>query len=108
LILRPYQVNNSLCPDETRNQAAGAVIQSAIRSVHGMTYDNIRGVQLYAHSGGFVDWTYMNLDNGGARPFTFTMELRGNSFDPVPSQIILACEENYAGQVALIKHVNNL
>jgi len=95
LLLRPWQYSRQSCPDEIPLEALGSKFQSVIRANGGQTYQNIRGSQLYPHSGGFVDYMY-----AVKKLFSYTIELRPTSSSPygfaLPPQFILpTCIENF-------------
>lgn len=90
LILRSWQCCRSQTPDEKGLMELGAKIQAGIKSVHGRTYRNIQGTQLYPHSGAMVDFFY-----GIQKIYGYTIELRGSSFAPPASEIIRAAQENF-------------
>jgi len=68
--------------------------------VHGQNYISQQGSDLYTHSGGFIDYNW--VENG---ILAFTLEGRGNSFVVPSSNIVPAGEEAYAGVVVLAKYV---
>jgi len=95
LILRPWQYSNNQSPDEAKLFALGAKLQTSIQRVHSKRYQNIRGSQLYVHSGAMVDFWYHEV-----KVPSFTVELRpdqfsGHGFILPPQFIIPTCEENF-------------
>jgi hypothetical protein len=71
LLLRPWQWSTGECPDETGLRTLGSKMEQSIRSNGGMSYRNIRGSQLYVHSGAMVDFFY-----GEKKIYGYTIELR--------------------------------
>jgi carboxypeptidase A2 len=102
LLLSPFQYSYT-APPATYQQSvlsAGTEMCLAINAVHGSRFRSIQGVDLYPHSGGMVDYCYLESGAGQARePLAYTFELRGNSFIVPAGDIILSGEENYAGIV---------
>jgi len=101
LILRPYGWTTALSPDETRLNALGASMQTAIRNVHGRAYTNQRSIQLYITTGSAGDWFYgaSRPTNGGFRTAAYTFELRPTGATPgfqlPPAEIIPNGQEMY-------------
>ena len=62
LLLRPWQYSNNQCPDEVGLRDLGAKMEASIRRNGGQTYRNIRGSQLYVHSGAMVDFVTIFLN----------------------------------------------
>jgi hypothetical protein len=58
LLLRPWQWSSQPCPDEEGLRKLGDKMENSIRNNGRMTYRNIRGSQLYVHSGAMVDFFY--------------------------------------------------
>lgn len=44
------------CPDEVQLRNLGNKMRSDILAVHGMSYSNIKGIELYATTGTASDW----------------------------------------------------
>ena len=70
-----------------------------------MVYQNIRGSQLYVHSGGMVDWLY-----AVQKVYSYTQELRpsnamGGGFVLPPRFILPTGIENYFGMLDFLDHV---
>jgi len=103
-VLRPYDAIRNIPPNETVHKEMGAVIQQAIRAVNGISFSNIRGAEMYIHSGGLLDTFYENfkLDR------SFCLELRGGGFVIQPSQLIPSGEENYAALLKVMEWVSKL
>lgn len=102
LLLRPYQYTYNEPPEPYNTEVAnlGADMEDAINAVHNARYESIQGSDLYPHSGGTIDWTYLQFGIPA-----YTIELRGNSFIVPAGDIVLAGEENYEGVVVFAKHV---
>jgi len=102
LILRPYGWTQGLSPDETRLNALGAAMQTAIRNTNARTYTNQRSIQLYVTTGSAGDWFYgaATPTNGGFRAAAYTFELRPAGANPgfqlPPAEIIPNGQEIYA------------
>jgi len=95
LLLRPWQHTTASCPDEAGLSALGAKMATAIQQNGGKVYRNIRGSQLYVHSGGMVDFFY-----GTKKIWGYTFELRPGQGEPggfiLPPQFIVPTGiENY-------------
>lgn len=58
LLLRPWQYTEAPCPDEKDLQELGQKMVNAIKRNGNQDYRNIRGSQLYVHSGAMVDYFY--------------------------------------------------
>jgi hypothetical protein len=104
LLLRPWQWSSASCPDESALQALGQKYVDAVRSNGAQSYRNIRGSQLYVHSGAMVDFFY-----GEKKIFGYTVELRDTGrygFLLPPSLILPTCVENYFGTLEFIEHFN--
>eukprot|EP01080_Neovahlkampfia_damariscottae_P006273 gene6273-10280_t len=101
LLLRPWQWTRDSSPDEPALMALGAKMAKAIQD-NGDSYRNIRGSQLYVHSGAMVDFFY-----GDKKIFGYTVELRDRGrygFALPPSLILPTCIENYFGSLEFIEH----
>jgi len=100
-ILRPYDFSRNIPKDEAVHQEMGAVIQKAIKDVNGLNFQNIRGAQMYIHSGGLLDHFYAIRKFAG-----FCVELRPRSggFVIDPSNIIPSGQENYKGVLEVLKY----
>ncbi len=94
LVLWPWGYTSSLAPDVAVLDELGATMAASILSVHGETYVNQQGIDLYAASGVIIDWAY-----GAQGIFSYTIELRSDGPDPgfllPPDQIIPTAEENF-------------
>jgi len=90
-ILRPYDANRTIPRNDTLHREMGLQIQQAIRATNGLTFSNIRGAEMYIHSGGLLDTFYENF----RLPIALCLELRGSNFVIQPNQIIPSGEENY-------------
>jgi len=90
-ILRPYDYSRIIPRNETEHKSMGEIIQKAIRDINGLNFSNIRGAEMYIHSGGLLDTFYENFKIDRS----FCLELRGNSFVLDPRFIIPSGEENY-------------
>ncbi len=91
LILYPWGYTGDLAPDVVLLDALGDDMASSILAVHGRTYTNQQGIDLYPASGISIDWTY-----GDQAVFSYTFELRsggGSGFELPPGEIIPNCEE---------------
>jgi murein tripeptide amidase MpaA len=104
LLLRPWQWSSASCPDETKLNALGAKMVEAIRVNGAQTYRNIRGSQLYVHSGAMVDYFY-----GEKKILGYTVELRPTSsssygFVLPPQFIVPTGIENYFGVLDYFEH----
>ena len=101
LLLRPWQWTTSSSPDESGLMSLGEKMAKAIQA-NGEPYRNIRGSQLYVHSGAMVDFFY-----GDKKIFGYTVELRDRGrygFALPPSLILPTCVENYFGSLEFIEH----
>jgi len=98
-ILRPYGYSQNKCPDEDAMAALGAKMVASIKAVHGRTYQSIRAVQLYVHSGTAVDGNYAlrNIKK------SFVIELAGDDFVVPVSDIKVQGEEIFAGFMAFFQ-----
>jgi murein tripeptide amidase MpaA len=106
LILRPYGWSNSLCPDETVLKNYGANMAAQIKSKYGLTYDNIRSIQLYITSGTASDWYYQEKILGA-----YTIELRDTGtygFKLPANQIIPTGIETWAAVKSFTKAIAGL
>lgn len=75
----------------------GQLMQDAIKAVNNLTFAyGPCYTALYPVSGGNVDWWF-----GERGVINWTLELRGGSFSPPPSQILPSGREIYAGLLAL-------
>jgi len=95
LLLRPWQYTEAGTADEAGLTALGARMATAILQNGGQTYRNIRGSQLYVHSGAMVDFFY-----GQKKIWGYTIELRPAQGQPggfiLPPQFIVPTGvENY-------------
>jgi len=101
LLLRPWQWTNGQAPEELKLRALGLKLQNAIRGVHGKVYRNIRGSELYVHSGAMVDFWYQEV-----KVPSFTIELRPDPSSPygfiLPPQFILpTAQENFGAVIEM-------
>jgi len=105
LLLRPWQYSNDQCPDEVEFRDLGSKMEQSIRSNGGMTYRNIRGSQLYIHSGAMVDFFYGEKKIPG-----YTIELRPTGspgFILPPSFILPTGRENLFAVMDFSEHIIN-
>jgi len=102
LLLWPWQYTYDRVPppDYTMFQSLGSHIVNSINAVHGQRYVSQQGCDLYTHSGGFIDYNW--LEN---RMISFTVEGRGNGFVVDPSNINPSGEECYAGVIELARYI---
>jgi len=103
LILRPYGYKHDPSPDEAKLKALGAKIAQSIKEKHGLTYQNIKGIELYIHGGTLMDEYYGIHKYPG-----FCIELRDTGrygFILPPDQIIPTSEENLNAVTALIENI---
>jgi len=106
LNLRSWGKNRTATPDEERLlKPLGLKMVEAIKSTHGVTYQNIMSYQLYIASGTLTDEFYENHKMAG-----YTIELRPTQFGrggfaPPPSEILPTCEENYKAGLVLANYV---
>ncbi|MFO0836226.1 MAG: M14 metallopeptidase family protein [Phycisphaerales bacterium] len=97
LILSPWGYTASPPPILPYFNSLGLLMQSAIASINGLTFTSGQWYStLYPASGANIDWWY-----GERNVLNWTIELRGTSFAPPPSQILLSGPEIYAGLLAL-------
>ncbi len=100
LILSPYQYSYNE-PPAAYSQAVlsiGSASATAINSVHGQRFRSIQGVDLYPHSGGSIDYTYLVSSADQEKDaLAYCYELRGNSFVVPVGDIIQSGEETLAG-----------
>jgi hypothetical protein len=101
-ILRPYDFSRTVPKDEKVHQEMGAEIQKAIRDVNGLNFRNIRGAEMYIHSGGLLDTFYETLKIERS----FCLELRGSGFVLDPRFIVPSGEENYSGLLKVMEWVS--
>jgi len=102
LLLWPWQYTYDRLPPTDYNMFLnlGRNIAGVINAVNNQNYVSQQGSDLYTHSGGFIDYNW--VEN---RVLAFTLEGRGNNFVIPPSNIIPAGEEAYAGVVHLAKFI---
>jgi len=100
-ILRPYDYSRVVPKDEAVHLEMGAVIQKSIRDTHGLSFSNIRGAQMYIHSGGLLDTFYENFKIERS----FCLELRGSGFVLDPRFIVPSGEENYNAFIKVLEWV---
>ena len=101
LILWPYGSPDPVDPPYYEQFVqVGDEIQAAIASVHGVQYESMQAVGLYPTSGTMRDFSFASVE-----AFGFTWEGRGAGFDPPPSNIIPAGEEQLQGQLALAEFI---
>jgi len=103
-ILRPYDYSTIVPRNENEHRDLGLLIQAAIRATHGTAFSNIRGAQMYIHSGGLLDTFYENFKIDRS----LCLELRGNGFVLDPRFIVPSGEENYNGVIKVMEWVANL
>lgn len=98
LILWPWQYTYDRIPESDYSffDTIGARMQADMRAIDGQNWVSQQGSDLYAHSGGYVDYNYEA--NAG---ITFTFEGRGSNFSPPPSAIIPSGQEQFAGVVTM-------
>ncbi len=77
-------------------------MEKAVNAVNRASFESIRGVELYPHSGGCIDYSYMTYNVPA-----FTYELRGNNFIVPDSDIPLSGTETFAGLLVLGDWVRN-
>lgn len=95
VILRSWRYTNAAAPGESMLAFVQQDMINRIAAVHGHTYGTSIG---YNSSGSTLDYFW-----GEMRMIAVTPELRGPSFDPLPSQIIPNNEENLPAALSLIK-----
>lgn len=106
LVLRPWDYQEAVSADEQKLKVLGASMQEAIFKVHGVKYQNIRGVELYPAGGALNDQFYGEYKFAG-----YTIELRDTGrygFLLPPDQIIPTSEENYQAILVLGEYVTKL
>lgn len=97
LILSPWSYTATLPPDAALFDRVNSLIQTDIASVYGQVYDaGPTYTTIYPASGASLDWVY-----GAQNKMGLSIELRGTSFSPPPSEIIPCGEENLRGALAL-------
>ncbi|MCC6971036.1 MAG: hypothetical protein IT434_12530 [Phycisphaerales bacterium] len=97
LILSPWGYTASPPPILPYFNSLGLLMQSAIASVNALTFTSGQWYStLYPASGANIDWWY-----GDQSVLNWTIELRGGSFAPPPTDIIPSGQEIYAGLLAL-------
>jgi murein tripeptide amidase MpaA len=106
LILRPWGNTTANPPDETAMRNLGAAMASAIRETSGLTYENIKSIELYATTGTTSDWYYETSPPTpyGQHSYGYTYELRDlgrYGFELPENQIIPQGEEIWAAMIAL-------
>ena len=97
-ILYPWAYTYSQAPDYQYLSGLGDELQSVVQAVNGQIYTSVQASDLYPCAGTMIDYTYMN---GIIESFCF--EGRGPGFDPPPSNIIPAGQEQLAGVIAVAK-----
>lgn len=104
LLLRPFQYSYNIPPDpyKTITEQLGSAMETSINAVNRANFESIRGVELYPHSGGAIDYTYFTHNIPA-----YTFELRGNSFIVPNSDIPLSGEEVFAGLLVLGDWIND-
>jgi len=102
LLLWPWQYTFDRLPadDYKMFEDLGEVIATSINVVHGQNYISEQGSDLYPHSGGFIDYNW--VENGVVG---FTLEGRGPDFIISPAAIVPSGQECYSGVVALANFV---
>lgn len=102
LLLYPYQVSAAQLPLPERDvfETLGLAQQEAINTVNGGSFRSIQGVDLYAHSGGFIDMSW-ELH----RIFGFTYEGSGNSHVQPPDNILPSSREQWEGVLTVSEFV---
>eukprot|EP00300_Choanocystis_sp_HF-7_P008371 c15871_g1_i1.p1 GENE.c15871_g1_i1~~c15871_g1_i1.p1 ORF type:complete len:434 (+),score=14.76 c15871_g1_i1:49-1302(+) len=105
LILRPWGDTRADAPDEAGMSACGNDMRLAIQATHGLSYDNIKSIDLYATTGTTGDWYYESSRTiNGAKTYGYTYELRDTGrygFELPEEQIIPQGEEIWAAMLAL-------
>eukprot|EP00004_Rigifila_ramosa_P017056 TRINITY_DN410_c0_g1_i1.p1 TRINITY_DN410_c0_g1~~TRINITY_DN410_c0_g1_i1.p1 ORF type:complete len:428 (-),score=99.19 TRINITY_DN410_c0_g1_i1:49-1305(-) len=105
LILRPYGHTAQNSPDEVAMRNLGALMADAIESVHGLTYDNIKSIELYVTTGTTGDW-YYNVTAGASFGYTYELRDTGRYGFVLPeNQIIPQGEEIWAAMVVMAEDV---
>eukprot|EP00343_Euplotes_focardii_P007032 CAMPEP_0205819414 /NCGR_PEP_ID=MMETSP0206-20130828/1780_1 /ASSEMBLY_ACC=CAM_ASM_000279 /TAXON_ID=36767 /ORGANISM="Euplotes focardii, Strain TN1" /LENGTH=430 /DNA_ID=CAMNT_0053112991 /DNA_START=35 /DNA_END=1327 /DNA_ORIENTATION=- len=112
LILRPFGWTRQDPVDEARLFELGALMQSAIRDVHGRSYRNIKSIQLYLTTGTTSDWFYgedATSTNKGFAAAGYTWELRPTGARPgfqlPPREILPNSEEVYPAWLAFCESI---
>jgi len=78
LLLRQYGHTQQNSPDEVGQRNLGALMVEAIHDTHGLEYENIKSIELYATTGTTGDWYYGNstATSIGTATYGYTFELR--------------------------------
>lgn len=100
LFLKPVGFDRRPPKDAAIHEAAGKAAVNAIYNTHGVSYRNLRSVELYPTSGSSGDWIYLQGVTN-----SYTIELRDTGrygFRLPTSQIIPTGEENVRGFIALV------
>jgi len=107
LIISAYAYTTATNPRAAEYRAIGALMQSAMREVDGVTYTEGAAAQvLYTASGTTMDYA----DKIGALGICFEMRpsrFGGGGFSPPVSQILPGSQESYAGVMAAIDYAKN-
>jgi len=103
LFLKPVGYTRSPPKDAATHNKGAAAAVAAIKKSHGLSYRNIRSVELYPTSGSSQDWMY---DQGVVNAYTIELRDTGRYGFLLPAkQIIPVGEENVRGFFALIDAV---
>jgi murein tripeptide amidase MpaA len=112
LLLRQWGHTSQNSPDETGQRNLGAEMVAAIRATHGLVYDNIKSIELYATTGTTGDWYYQNSTGTptsiGQGTYGYTYEVRDTGrygFELPENQIIPQGEEIWASIVAMAEYI---
>lgn len=97
LILSPWAYTSSPPAIAAYFNKFGVIMQAAIKSVNNKNFTQGQWYSaLYPSSGANIDWWF-----GERNVINWTIELRGSSFAPPPSNILPSGREIYAGLLAL-------
>jgi len=102
LLLRPFSYKSAASPHEEQMRKMGAEMQEAIKSVHKETYQNIRGIQLYAAGGVLDDDIH---EKYGVKSYVIELRDKGRyGFVLPPQYIIPTGEEIFKAFLVLAKN----
>lgn len=93
MILYPWGYTSTLAPDHDALHAWATSMEEAIFAVHGHRYVSMPASDLYPCAGTAVDYGYLEANSPFEVFYSTTFEGRGPGFDPAPSNIRLAGEE---------------
>jgi len=110
LLLRQYGHTQQNSPDENGQRNLGAVMVAAIEDTHGLEYENIKSIELYATTGTTGDWYYDNSTETsiGTATYGYTFELRDTGtygFLLPEDQIIPQGEEIWNSLIAMCEYI---